>query len=132
MRGPALVAAIMAAVVLGGGPAAAAERLVFALSTHRVLINSSFTGAELVLFGTVEPNGTARQNPGYDLVVTVTGPKQDVVTRRKERMLGIWVNLDSRTFVESPPTWRCCRTRRSSRSPGWRRGAACRSASTTS
>jgi uncharacterized protein (TIGR02186 family) len=83
-------------------PATAAERLIFALSNHRVLINSSFTGAEIVLFGTVEPNGPVREHPGYDIVVTVTGPKQDLVTRRKERVLGIWVNAASRTFADAP------------------------------
>jgi uncharacterized protein (TIGR02186 family) len=93
--------AVLLALVAGTATAGA-ERLVFALSTHRVLINSSFTGAELVLFGTVEPDGVVRQRPSYDLVVTVTGPKQDAVTRRKERVLGIWVNADSRTFAEAP------------------------------
>ena len=38
----------------------------------------------------------------YDIVVTVTGPRQTVVTRRKERMLGIWANAASRTFVNVP------------------------------
>jgi uncharacterized protein (TIGR02186 family) len=97
--------AILLCCVLGllaGATPAAAEKLVFALSNHRVLINSSFTGAELVLFGTVEPNGAARERPSYDITVTVTGPKQDLVTRRKERVLGIWVNAASRTFTEAP------------------------------
>jgi uncharacterized protein (TIGR02186 family) len=102
MRAGTVIVLATAAILAAGGTAAAAERLVFALSSHRVLINSSFTGAELVLFGTVESDGAARPNPGYDIVVTVTGPKQDVVTRRKERVVGIWVNLDSRTFVDSP------------------------------
>jgi uncharacterized protein (TIGR02186 family) len=34
--------------------------------------------------------------------VTVTGPKQTVATRRKERVLGIWTNTDLRTFVNVP------------------------------
>ncbi|MGA2125219.1 MAG: TIGR02186 family protein [Xanthobacteraceae bacterium] len=100
MRTSAL--AIALAVAIAAASPAAAERLVFALSSHRVLINSSFAGAELVLFGTVEPNGTVRQNPSYDIVVAVTGPRQDVVTRQKERVLAIWVNVDSRTFIDTP------------------------------
>jgi uncharacterized protein (TIGR02186 family) len=104
MRGAARTLAAVTALMVAVGAAAptAAERLVFALSSHRVLINSSFTGVELVLFGTVEPNGTARENASYDVVVTVTGPKQDVVTRQKGRVLGIWVNVDSRTFDDAP------------------------------
>ena len=38
----------------------------------------------------------------YDLVVTVRGPRADMVTRRKERKLGIWVNTDSRQFLMVP------------------------------
>jgi uncharacterized protein (TIGR02186 family) len=97
-----LAAVVALVVAIGIAAPAAAERLVFALSTHRVLINSSFTGVELVLFGTVEANGAPRENPSYDVVVTVTGPKQDVVTRQKGRVLGIWVNVDSRTFDDAP------------------------------
>ena len=35
-------------------------------------------------------------------MVTVTGPRQTLRTRRKERVLGIWVNIDSREFVRVP------------------------------
>jgi uncharacterized protein (TIGR02186 family) len=80
---------------------ARAERLVIALSNHRVLINSSFTGVDLVLFGSVEHEGVVRHH-GYDLVATVTGPRADMVTRRKQRVLGVWVNVDSRTFFQAP------------------------------
>ena len=82
---------------------AAAERLVVSLSNHRVQITSSFTGADLVLFGTVEPesNGSPLRS-SYDLVVTVTGPHETFRTRRKERVAGIWVNIDSREFVRVP------------------------------
>jgi uncharacterized protein (TIGR02186 family) len=102
MRALAAVLMVCALGPLGGATPAAAEKLVFAVSNHRVQINSSFTGADLVLFGAVEPNGAPRERPSYDIVVTVTGPRQDVVTRRKERVVGIWVNAASRTFAEAP------------------------------
>jgi uncharacterized protein (TIGR02186 family) len=38
----------------------------------------------------------------YDVVVTVVGPRQTYRTRRKERVLGIWVNVDSRSFLAVP------------------------------
>jgi len=82
---------------------AAAERLVTSLSTYRVSIASNFTGAELVLFGAVDRDAASvPRRGGYDIVVTVTGPRQTVTTWRKERVLGIWVNAESRTFVEVP------------------------------
>ncbi len=82
---------------------AAAERLVVSLSNHRVGITSSFIGEDLVLFGTIEPD--SRDEPlrsSYDLVITVTGPRETFQTRRKERVVGIWVNVDSREFVRVP------------------------------
>jgi len=97
------LAAFVAAVVANAGPAAA-DRLVISISRHQVLVSSSFTGTSIVLFGTIEPDSpTARRRADtYDLVVTVTGPRQSVVTRRKERLLGIWANTTSRLFVNAP------------------------------
>jgi uncharacterized protein (TIGR02186 family) len=89
-------------IVCGARPAAA-ERLVVSLSNHRVAITSSFTGEDLVLFGTVEPDSRgATLRSSYDLVITVTGPRETFRTRRKERIAGIWVNMDSREFVGVP------------------------------
>lgn len=82
---------------------ASAERLVVSLSNHRVQVTSSFTGEDLVLFGSIEPEGgKPALQTGYDLVVTVTGPRQTYRTRRKERVLGIWVNVEAREFVRVP------------------------------
>jgi uncharacterized protein (TIGR02186 family) len=82
---------------------AAAEQLVVSLSNHRVAINSNFIGENLVLFGAIEPDpGKAARPGGYDLVVTVTGPRLSLRTRRKARVLGIWVNVDSQEFVRVP------------------------------
>jgi uncharacterized protein (TIGR02186 family) len=92
--------ALLALLVCAGRPAAA-ERLVASLSMHRVQITSSFTGTELVLFGTVEREGTSNVR-NYDIVATVAGPRQTLVTRRKERVFGVWVNTQSRTFVDVP------------------------------
>jgi uncharacterized protein (TIGR02186 family) len=84
-------------------PTALAERLVISLSSQRVLINSVFSGAELVLFGAVERDGGAPERRfGYDVVATVSGPRQSLLTLRKDRVIGIWVNVESRTFVNVP------------------------------
>ena len=82
---------------------AQAEKLVTTLSTSRVLVYSNFTGADVVLFGSVERDAqTVARRGGYDIVVTVTGPRENILTFRKERVLGIWVNAESRTFVKVP------------------------------
>ena len=96
------LALILALLLLAAAPAKA-ERLVVSLSNHRVAVTSNFTGEDLVLFGTVEPDpGKTLRTTPYNLVVTVTGPLQTLRTRRKQRVLGIWVNVDSREFVRVP------------------------------
>lgn len=91
------------AVVATGVTPAAAERLIVSVSRHQVRVNSSFDGTQIVLFGSVERDAqTVPRRGPYDIVVTVTGPKETAVTRRKERVLGIWVNVASRTFVNAP------------------------------
>ncbi len=98
-----IAAAALLAAIASTTPAAA-ERLVTSISRHQVMVNSNFTGTSIVLFGTVEPDTPAsrRRAAGYDVVVTVTGPRQTIVERRKERVLGIWTNIGSRTFLNVP------------------------------
>jgi uncharacterized protein (TIGR02186 family) len=99
---PIALALLCAAIALPAAPAAA-EHLVSSLSNHRVMVTSNFTGEDLVLFGSVErDNANVPRRGGYDIVVTITGPRESVRTRRKERVLGIWVNAESRTFVNVP------------------------------
>ncbi len=62
----------------------------------------NYSGEELVLFGSVEKDANTPANRTYDLVVTVAGPRADMVTRRKERKFGIWINTDSRQFLQVP------------------------------
>ncbi len=83
-------------------PSARAERLVASLSSHVVKITSNFTGVELTLFGTVENAPPLPPAGGYDVVVTVTGPRQSTVAFQKERVFGIWINAASRRFVDVP------------------------------
>jgi uncharacterized protein (TIGR02186 family) len=98
------VVCAVASSLLGLTPqSAGAERLVSSLSNHVVQITSNFTGVELTLFGTVENDQTtAPHNDRYDIVVTVTGPRESVVALRKGRIFGIWMNAESRTFVDAP------------------------------
>ena len=102
LRASIALLAALGAVAASSVPAAG-ERLVASLSNHRVMVTSNFTGEELVLFGGIEQDAASRpRRGGYDIVVTVTGPRQTTVTFRKARMLGIWVNADSRTFENAP------------------------------
>ena len=105
-----MIARIVAAVALTLGLATAlttqparAERLIVSVSNHRVTVTPNYSGEELVLFGSVEKDAeTPAGRSGYDLVVTIIGPRADMVTRRKERKFGIWINTDYRQFLKVP------------------------------
>lgn len=77
---------------------ARAAELVSGLSTDIVQITSSFAGTELTIFGAVDTPRTG----GADLVVVVRGPALDMTVRRKERILGIWVNREQVAFSGFP------------------------------
>ena len=80
-----------------------AEHLIVSVSNHRVTVTPNYSGEELVLFGAIEHDANTPVSRGsYDIVVTVAGPKTTMVTRRKARVFGIWVNADSREFLNVP------------------------------
>ena len=82
---------------------AQAERLIVSVSNQRVTVTPNYSGEELVLFGSVEKDDKPPLEPtSYDLVVTVSGPAADMVTFRKERKFGIWINTDYRQFLQVP------------------------------
>jgi len=100
-RASVLLAGLLLTAALAASPASA-ERLIVSVSNHRVTVTPNYSGEELVLFGSVEKDAQTPANRTYDLVVTVSGPRADMVTRRKERKFGIWINTDSRQFLKVP------------------------------
>lgn len=95
--------ALVCALLLSAALPASAERLITSLSNHQVLVTSSFTGIELVLFGSIERDAKTVSRKGeYDIVVTVAGPRETLVVRRKDHVLGIWTNAESRSFLNTP------------------------------
>ena len=91
------------AVLMTTSFSAHAEKLIVSVSNHRVTVTPNYAGEELVLFGSVERDAKSLpEHTDYDIAVTVSGPRADMVTRRKERKLGIWVNTDSREFIQVP------------------------------
>ena len=82
---------------------AQAQRLVADLSDHHISLSSSFTGTEIIVFGTIENIPEGNEGP-FDIAVVVQGPPENVTVRRKERVAGIWVNTQS-VSVESLPSF---------------------------
>ncbi|MDB5592456.1 TIGR02186 family protein [Enterovirga sp.] len=94
--------ALLALACLWSGPALA-ERLVTSLSANQVAIGSNYTGAQLVIFGIIERDGQSADRPdGYDVVVTMRGPREPVTVRRKEPFGPVWLNRSQQKFVAVP------------------------------
>lgn len=93
--------AIVAALLFTASTASAAD-LVSGLSTDLIQITSNFTGADIVLFGAIEPSEELGQEGDQDLVVVIRGPPLDMTVRRKQRIFGIWINREQVTFGGLP------------------------------
>jgi uncharacterized protein (TIGR02186 family) len=97
-----LAVCVVFGTIVAAAPAEA-ERLIVSVSNHRVTVTPNYSGEELVLFGSIERDAsTPPGRTSYDLVVTVSGPRADMVTRRKARRFGIWINTDYRQFLQVP------------------------------
>nr|WP_238484217.1 TIGR02186 family protein [Oricola indica] len=88
------------------------ERIEIGLSTEIIAITSDFSGVELTIFGAVDNIDPLIQRQGrYDVAVILEGPTSNLVTRRKERVLGIWMNVDSQAFINVPESFLIASTR---------------------
>jgi len=93
--------ALIAALTFIAAPAAA-DDLVSGLSTDLIQITSNFTGADIVLFGAIEPTEEAGPARDQDLIVVIRGPDLEMTVRRKARVLGVWVNSEQIQFTGLP------------------------------
>ncbi|MFY0308989.1 TIGR02186 family protein [Leisingera sp. D0M16] len=80
------------------------EEVVLGLSQDRVAITATFDGSEILVFGAVKRETPIPQDEPLEVVVAVSGPAPSVMVRRKEKKLGIWVNVDS-VLVDSAPAF---------------------------
>jgi uncharacterized protein (TIGR02186 family) len=94
----ALVLLLAAPLAIG----AAKPRLVPDLSQDRVEIRYSFTGAELLLFGAILYPGGRTPTEHADIAVVVKGPVQPLVVREKQKVAGIWMNVEAARFRSAP------------------------------
>lgn len=105
----------LAAIVLGiaaASPVAAQETVVTGLSTDNIALNATFDGSDLFVFGAIRrdkptPPGTAP----LDIVITLKGPAHAVTVRKKERVLGIWINTQALEVRQTPSFYAIATTR---------------------
>ena len=102
------IVALLLLVLLGG---ARDPILVPEVSQHEVLLRQGFTGAEQQQFGAVlSPEGT-RAAQDYDIIVVLKGPTQSIVVREKQKVAGIWINVDSAELRSAPSYYAIASTR---------------------
>lgn len=107
-----LAASLLGFAVPAGAQGLPREGIQIGLSTNRIAITSDFTGADLTIFGALDNiDPMLRRQGRYDVIVVLEGPSRPVVVRRKDRVLGIWMNVASETFVNVPHSYSIATTR---------------------
>lgn len=98
---PVLVAVIflLLGAVGGEGKSARAassspDEIIADVSDRQIAVTAGFTGATTTLFGALPESG--------DVIVVVAGPPRTVTVRRKERVLGVWLNRSAVSFRAVP------------------------------
>ena len=74
------------------------------VSDRLIAITTAFVGGNVVVFGAIE------ETKG-DIVITMQGPRQNQMVRRKSRIAGIWVNRDRVAFEDVPSFFAIAATR---------------------
>lgn len=88
------------------------EKIEIGLSTEMISITSNFAGEDLIVFGAVDNIDPLVLRQGrYDIFLALKGPRADVISRRKGRVFGIWMNVDEEGFGGVPQSYLLASTR---------------------
>lgn len=74
------------------------------VSDRLIAITTAFVGGDVVVFGAID------EGQG-DIVITMQGPRESQMVRRKSRIAGIWVNRDRVAFDNVPSFFAIASTR---------------------
>lgn len=97
----ALVFSFLSIAIQGAGPALArGDGVITDLSSDEVPIEWNFNGANIFLFGAIE--GELSEDNKPDVIVVVRGPEKSLMVRKKERVVGLWVNRNPNILNSVP------------------------------
>lgn len=96
MRALALIFALLMA------SPALSEEVVLGMSKDTVSIDTSFDGSEILIFGAIKRESPIVDDPRLQVIVTVAGPSETLMVRRKSKRFGIWVNTDAVEIDRAP------------------------------
>jgi len=81
-----------------------AEEIVADLSQNSVGITATFDGSEILIFGAISRSAPMPDDAPLEVIITVAGPSEPVMVRRKDRRFGIWVNNES-VLIDNAPSF---------------------------
>lgn len=86
-----------------------ADSVVADLSQNRVSITANFDGSEILIFGAISLDGDDPRP--VEVIVTVAGPSEPVIVRKKGRVAGIWVNTEAVEVQLAPSLYKIASSR---------------------
>ncbi|MDA3889695.1 MAG: TIGR02186 family protein [Allgaiera sp.] len=84
--------------------AASAQKLVTGVSRDQVAITANFDGSDILVYGAVARDAPPPKGVTQNIIITLEGPSEPLIVRKKARMLGIWANHES-VRVDSAPSF---------------------------
>ncbi len=82
------------------------EQIQIGISADVVPVTSEFGGASIAVFGDIENlDAQAQFYSRYGIAVVVSGPERNITVRKKQRVLGIWMNRNSRVYAAVPESY---------------------------
>lgn len=99
-----LLAAPALAEPIGGPPRVVQrEAINIGVSSREIAIAPDFAGTDVTVFGSLENVDPYLLAIGaYDIVVSLEGPRDFVTVRKKDRVMGVWINRHAVTFERMP------------------------------
>jgi len=94
-------AAYLFTLILLASPAMATESIVTGLSQNKVQITTDFDGSDILVYGAVKRDAPAPAG-AMDVIITLEGPSSPLVVRRKQKVMGIWLNGASVQIANAP------------------------------
>jgi uncharacterized protein (TIGR02186 family) len=88
------------------------ETVNIGVSSREIAIAPDFAGTDVTVFGAIDNPDTYLLAIGaYDIVVSLEGPRDFITIRKKQRVLGVWVNRSGVTFESMPQSYSMASTR---------------------
>ena len=77
------------------------DTIVGGLSSKSVSINTTFTGSNILIFGSIKRSNNEKIIPS-NVIIEIIGPKTNITVRKKKKIFGIWVNSNPNKISDSP------------------------------